>query len=194
MIDKRFFLEWLKHPLQVASPTISGPDLAKAMARAVPIKPTASVIELGGGTGAVTSALLAAGVKPSLLVTVEFNPVLCGMLRERFPGIHVLRGNAADLKRLVAPLGLPNASAVVSALPILQFKKDVQQAILDQSFELMEPGAPFIQLTYSLFSPLPRRELGIAGSRKERVFKNIPPASVWQYRQANGHALQHRAG
>ena len=53
---------------------------------------------------------------------------------------------------------------------------------------VLEPGAPFIQFTYGLFSPLPRDRLGIFGEVEERVLQNLPPASVWVYRKPHLHA------
>ena len=46
----------------------------------------------------------------------------------------------------------------------------------------MAPGAPFIQFTYGLKSPL----AGMAGSaeRSRPVLLNLPPAHVWVYREA----------
>jgi len=69
--------------------------------------------------------------------------------------------------------------------------KRIQREILDASFSVLAPGAPFIQYTYSLFSPLPRRELGLSGRPIARVLQNVPPASVWIYRRSR-HALSER--
>jgi len=46
---------------------------------------------------------------------------------------------------------------------------------------VLEPGAPFIQFTYGLFSPLPRRRLALNGKVKDRVLQNLPPANIWLY-------------
>jgi phosphatidylethanolamine/phosphatidyl-N-methylethanolamine N-methyltransferase len=71
--------------------------------------------------------------------------------------------------------------AIVSSLPLLSMKTEAQYRIGEQSFAVLEPGAPFIQFTYGLFSPLPRRKLGVQGRVKDRVLQNLPPATIWVY-------------
>jgi phosphatidylethanolamine/phosphatidyl-N-methylethanolamine N-methyltransferase len=178
-----FFKLWLRNPLSIGNFTVSSRDLAVAMARAVP-RAKGPVVELGGGTGVVTQALLDSGVRPEELIVVERNDVLHGLLSERFPAVRVLHGDAADLGSLLDPLELPPGRAVVSGLPILSMPLPVQRAIVEQSFAALSPGAPFVQFTYAPYSPLPRRALGLAGSVAARVIANLPPARVWVYRRA----------
>lgn len=54
-----FFRQWLRNPARTAAVTPSGRDLAAAMVAALP-EGARRVIELGGGTGAITRALRAA--------------------------------------------------------------------------------------------------------------------------------------
>jgi phosphatidylethanolamine/phosphatidyl-N-methylethanolamine N-methyltransferase len=48
----------------------------------------------------------------------------------------------------------------------------------------MLPGAPFVQFTYSVASPVPKRAGGFSAEASERIWMNIPPARVWVYRKA----------
>jgi len=73
--------------------------------------------------------------------------------------VRILRGDAADLAGLLRPLGITRACAVVSGLPLLAMRDTVRDRIVEESFALLEPGAPFIQFTYGLASPIPRRKL-----------------------------------
>ncbi len=191
--SKLLFKLWLKDPLNIGAVVPSSRDLAEAMARLVPAGRGFPVIELGAGTGVVTDALLEVGVAPADLVVVERDDTLYRLLLERYPNLRIVRGDAAALVDAMKPVGIERASAVVSSLPILSMRKPVQQAIVEQSFALLEPGAPFIQFTYGLFSPLPRREFGLSGQVKDRILNNLPPASVWLYRrdreQMNGHPI-----
>jgi phosphatidylethanolamine/phosphatidyl-N-methylethanolamine N-methyltransferase len=188
--SKLLFKLWLKEPLKIGAVVPSSRDLAEAMARLVPLRRGSPVIELGAGTGVVTDALLKAGIAADDLVVVERDDTLFRLLTDRYPQLKVVQGDAAALVEALKPIGIDRASAVVSSLPILSMRKSVQQAIVEHSFALLEPGAPFIQFTYGLFSPLPRREFGLSGQLKDRVFTNLPPASVWLYRRrhpVNGH-------
>src|SRR5262249_18564548 len=176
-------------PMRIGAIAPSSRELGAAMADLVPADATEPVIELGGGTGAITSALLDAGIAADRLVVVEFDEALHKLLVERFPGVRVLRGDAAHLTGLVRPLGIKRVSAVVSGLPLLTMKKPVAQHIVEEGFALLAPGAPFIQFTYGPFSPIPYRKFGVRGEVKRRVLNNLLPASVWMfYRAAGGSA------
>ena len=103
------------------------------------------------------------------------------MLQERYPQLRVVLGDAAALVECLRPLGVERADAVVSGLPLLAMRESVRDRIVDGSFALLGPAAPFIQFTYGLASPIPRRKLGVQGEVKSRVLNNLPPASVWLY-------------
>jgi len=183
-----FLRRWLKDPLKIGAIAPSGRDLAAAMARLVPIGSQDPVIELGGGTGSITEAVLEAGVAPSRLFVVERDEALHNLLVKRFPQVRILLGDAAELTTLLRPLGISRASAIVSGLPLLAMRDSVRDRIVEESFAVLAPGAPFIQFTYGLASPIPRRKLGVRGEVKSRVLNNLPPASVWLYHRPTATA------
>ena len=77
----RFLRSWIERPLTIGAVTPSSKMLARAMARYVDPDRNGPVVELGPGTGPVTEALVQAGVVPSRLVLVEFNPAFCRILK-----------------------------------------------------------------------------------------------------------------
>lgn len=179
--SRLLFKLWLKNPRSIGAVAVSSPELAAAMARQVPRHPDGYVVELGGGTGSVTRALLASGVPPQRLVVIERDPTLHRYLSDHFPGVRVLLGDAVHLPSLLRRHEIGPVAAIVSSLPLLSLKRSIQLRIGAQAFAVLEPGAPFIQFTYGIFSPLPRDRLGIQGEVEERVLQNLPPASVWRY-------------
>ena len=179
-----FFRLWLKDPFKIGAIAPSSPDLARAMASLVPDSQHYPIVELGGGTGVITQALLERGVPPQKLIVVERDPTLHDLLQKRFPSVNVVQGDAAHLGALLHPHGISKVSTIVSGLPLLVFRKSVQQEIIAAAFAVMERGAPFIQFTYGPFSPLPRKELGLVGRVRKRVLNNLPPASIWVYQRA----------
>jgi phosphatidylethanolamine/phosphatidyl-N-methylethanolamine N-methyltransferase len=183
--DSRLLLKlWLKNPTKIGAVAASSPELAGAMARHIPRNGTGYVVELGGGTGPVTRAILAAGVPAERLVVVERDATLHKHLAERYPGVRVLLGDAMHLQQLLRREGVAPVRAIVSSLPLLSMKKAIQHRIGAQIFAVLEPDAPLIQFTYGLFSPLKNRQrLGVSGAVKDRVLQNLPPASVWLYRR-----------
>jgi phosphatidylethanolamine/phosphatidyl-N-methylethanolamine N-methyltransferase len=182
--EVRFIRSWIERPLSTGAVTPSGKMLARTMARYVDPHSSGPVVELGPGTGPVTEALVRAGVEPSRLVLVEFNPSFCRILRTRFPQATLVQGDAYSMRRLLEALLLQPAAAVVSGLPLITKPVKMRLRLLRDAFDLMLPGAPFIQFTYSVASPVPTRLKGFSAEASERIWLNIPPARVWVYRKA----------
>jgi phosphatidylethanolamine/phosphatidyl-N-methylethanolamine N-methyltransferase len=179
-----FFARWLRAPQRIGAVAPSSRFLARAMATQVDLHRPEPVIELGGGTGSVTKALLEAGLPVDRLIVVERDVRLYKMLRRRFPGLRVVRGDARHLVELLRPLGIDAVSAVVSSLPLIAMPKTIRRQIISECFALLGAGGRFIQYTYSLTSPLAGGELGLRGRVAARVWLNVPPAAVWSYRLA----------
>ncbi len=178
-----FLARWLKAPHRIGALTPSSRYLARAMARQIDIRHSKLVVELGGGTGSITKALLEAGLPPERLIVIERDEQLYHHLRERFPELRVLRGDATELVALLRPLGITAVSAVVSGLPLLSMPKRVRRLIVDQSFALLGDHGSFVQFTYGLASPLAERDFGLSGKVTARVWRNIPPAAIWRFRR-----------
>ena len=139
----------------------------------------------GPGTGPVTDALVEAGVDPSRLVLVESNPAFCRILRARYPQATLVQGDAYSMRRLLDTLLLQPAAAVVSGLPLVTKPITMRLRLIRDAFDLMLPGAPFVQFTYSVAAPLPKRLGGFSVEASERIWMNIPPARVWVYRSTD---------
>jgi phosphatidylethanolamine/phosphatidyl-N-methylethanolamine N-methyltransferase len=183
--EVRFIRSWLERPLSIGAVTPSGKVLARAMASYVDPNSDGPVVELGPGTGPVTEALLEAGVAPSRLVLVEFNPAFCRILSSRYPEATLVHGDAYSLRRLLETLLIQPAAAVVSGLPLVTKPIRQRLRLIRDAFDLMVPGAPFVQFTYSMASPLPKRLGGFSVEASERIWMNLPPARVWVYRKSD---------
>jgi phosphatidylethanolamine/phosphatidyl-N-methylethanolamine N-methyltransferase len=199
--ESRLFLRrWLHNPMQVGAIAPSSRRLADAIAGQVPLDSPGWVIELGGGTGVVTDALLRRGLAPGRLVVIERDPLLHRHLVERFPHVHVILGDAAKLGEALRPLGIKpparsqsakggngagagHVAAIISGLPLLTFPRPLQDEIVHAAFAFLAPGAPLLQFTYGPMSPIARDRLKLEGRVAKRVIGNLPPASVWIYRR-----------
>jgi phosphatidylethanolamine/phosphatidyl-N-methylethanolamine N-methyltransferase len=175
-----FLSRWLKAPHRIGALAPSGPNLARAMARQIDPAGEDFVIALGGGTGSITRALLAAGLPRRRLIVVERDLTLAAILRMRFPGVKILRGDATQLVALLRPLGLGRIQSVVSSLPLLSMPKRARRAIVEESFALLGDTGSFVQFTYGVASPL-GPECGLIGKPTQWVWWNLPPATVWRF-------------
>lgn len=181
--EMRFIRSWMEKPLAIGAVTPSGKVLARTMARYVDPHADGPVIELGPGTGPVTEALVHKGVHPSRLVLVEFNPTFCRLLRTRYPEATVVQGDAYALGRLLGAALREPASAIVSGLPLVTKPLATRVRLIRDAFALMAPGAPFVQFTYAVVPPIPRRFAGVTPRGSELIWMNVPPARVWVYRR-----------
>ena len=181
--EVRFIRSWLERPLSTGAVTPSGRVLARTMARYVDPAISGPVVELGPGTGPVTEALLAEGIAEERLLLVEFNPTFCQLLRKRFPAATVVQGDAYGLRRLVGGLLQKPASAIVSGLPLFSKPVRMRLSLFREALELLAPNAPFIQFTYAMVPPIPKRLAGVRAEASERIWKNMPPARGWVYRR-----------
>jgi phosphatidylethanolamine/phosphatidyl-N-methylethanolamine N-methyltransferase len=179
-----FIRSWIEKPISMGAVTPSSRVLARAMARYVDPEIPGPVIELGSGTGAVTQALVDKGVDPSRLVLVEFNPSFCRLLRTRYPEATVIQGDAYRINHLLGGLLRDPASAVVSGLPLVTKPFRRRLRLIGEAFDLMVPGAPFVQFTYAMITPIPMRTVNVTAHASELIWMNVPPARVWVYRKS----------
>jgi phosphatidylethanolamine/phosphatidyl-N-methylethanolamine N-methyltransferase len=143
-------------------------------------------IELGAGTGAVTSALLTRGIQPDKLVLIEKDRILAQSLSYNFPNLKVLEGDAVRLKTLLERAEMGQVDNIVSSLPLLNMRHRTRMRILKQIFTILHPEGKLVQFTYSPRPPITERlahSLDVDGERADRVMMNLPPAHVWVYKR-----------
>lgn len=178
----KFLSSWLKNPKNVGAVAPSGPVLSRTMAALVDPSIEGPVVELGPGTGPVTAALLARGVDPRRLILVEYDRNFCVTLRNKYPDVNVIEGDAFALEQTLQGHARFPLAAIVSSLPLLNFPQQQRQQLIEAAMKLLRPRAPFIQFTYGANSPLPVESHLYETSASKRVWWNLPPARVWTYR------------
>jgi phosphatidylethanolamine/phosphatidyl-N-methylethanolamine N-methyltransferase len=181
--EVRFLRTWIEKPLHVGAVMPSGRLLARTMAQYVDADSSGPVVELGPGTGAITSALIERGVEQKRLVLVEYNPGFCALLRDRYPHARVVQGDAYTLRDSLRNVLAAPACAVVSGLPLVTKPMQIRLKLIRDAFQALAPGAPFVQFTYSVAPPIPKSLPGVSTEASERIWMNLPPARVWVYRK-----------
>jgi len=161
----------------------SGRLLARTMAHYVDVDAEGPVVELGPGTGAITSALIDRGVDPKRLVLVEYNPGFCALLRDRYPQAKIVQGDAYTLRDTLWNVLSAPATAIVSGLPLVTKPMLTRLKLIRDAFAALAPGAPFVQFTYAVVPPIPKSLPGVSTEASERIWMNLPPARVWVYRK-----------
>jgi phosphatidylethanolamine/phosphatidyl-N-methylethanolamine N-methyltransferase len=178
-----FLQEWLSCPREIGAILPSSKNLSFAMARWLPSDPDAHILELGPGTGSVTEALLARGLRRDRLIAIERSPKMADLLRVRFPGCHIITGDAFQLDDLVKQ-HVPQAShisAVFSSLPLLNFEPETADNLARKIRALLAPGGKLVQYSYHIGNKQPKAAAHFRQVAATRVWFNVPPARVNVY-------------
>ena len=179
----RFLRSLMVRPRAMCAITPSSPALARKIAQQIEPEIPGAVLELGPGTGVVTQALLARGIAAERLIAIEADPDLAHLMRDRFPGIRVIEGDAFDLDRMLPPDESGPLAGIVSGLPLLNFPPANRRALILSSLARMSPGRPFVQFSYGMTAPV-AVDSDISVEQAGLVLANLPPARIWVYRQA----------
>ena len=152
-----FFRQWLRNPRAMAALSPSSRQLAKLMIEQLPAG-ARHIVELGGGTGVFTQALLEHGIEPAELLVVELNEELHQLLMRRFPAVHVVCGDAQELERdrprqRLRLTGRAASTPWSAVLACCRCPRATQRAISTGVFDVLRDGGCFIQFTYGPGEP-----------------------------------------
>ncbi len=175
-----FGAELLSNPRPMGAMTPSSRFLARRVASCLPEQPEGYVVELGAGTGVITSALLKRGISPKRLIVVERSEKMAHLLSKRFPDLHVEAGDAVELGALLSRLlNGERVSHIVSSLPLRSLEPDTAARITREVGHALRWGGHFIQYTYDLRPRVHHRSLKDFHREKTSVvWINLPPARV----------------
>ena len=177
-----FAKEVLRNPKAMGTACESSPRLAKAIAEFIPTDKPGCVVELGGGTGIVTEALLKHGVAPENLISVELSSVFSDFLKHKFPQVRVINGDALHLKDLLGQ-DSNRVHTIVCGLPFRTLPHMHVHGIVKQIDELTSNNnGIYIQFTYDLSGSSPFLPHHFKRIAHKIIWRNIPPARINVYR------------
>jgi 16S rRNA (adenine1518-N6/adenine1519-N6)-dimethyltransferase len=167
---------------------LTDPFVADAEAALVELPPGRPVVEVGGGLGVLTAALLRRGLEP--LTVIERDRRLVAHLRRVFgTRIRVVEGDALTL-------AWPEADAVVGNLPY-----SVATPLLLQLFQRRVPRVVFLvqdEVARRLAAPPGSKEYGrltliarLYGSVE--LFRSVPPGAFYPVPEVTSRIGVHRA-
>jgi len=181
-----FFRRWFADPRAVGSLVPSSASLRRMVSRAIECDSDQVVVEFGGGTGAITRAILEAGVPAERVWSIEIDPEMAGFLRRSYPGVNVVHGDCREVETILGPELVGKVGTVVLGIPMVLLPLDLQKEIVAACFRVLAPGRRVLHYTFCATSPLDRAKLGLTGRRLGWTPLNIPPASVWGYAPGPG--------
>ena len=179
-----FLQAFLKNPLKVGSIAPSSPELAQKMVEGIRPDEENIVLELGVGTGAITKVLQEIVPNRESYLGIEIDKTLVKLLKENFPALKIVCGNACDTFSIYQKTGFGKVGYIICCLPFVSLPNDVGEKILAEIDKFMEQGCVFrtFQYAHGYYFPSAiklrehmRDRYGKA-QKSPLVVKNMPPA------------------
>ena len=171
-----FFLESLRHFGTVGTVIPSSQIVAKKITNPVNFNEAKIIVELGGGTGAITKEILANMRRDAELVVFETNPPFAKALKAlNDPRLTVVNNSAIKLGDYLKSRSIKNVDFIISTLPLAVMSKRTTAKILEEVVNALAVRGRYVQIQYSLVS---KKEI----EKKFSVVKldftplNFPPA------------------
>ena len=176
-----FFKSYFSRPNVIGSIAPSSSRLSRLMASYIEDPSNDIVIELGAGTGVVTSAILNRGINLDKLFVIEFDTNLFNMLIERFPNVsNIYNIDAGEMANHLPSQILGKVDSIICTIPLLVIGKEKVKQIFSEAKKMLKKGGYFYQFTYNPFVPKYIQEHNVKGTRCGTCCINIPPAYVWR--------------
>lgn len=180
-----FWRECLRSPRSIGSIFPSSASLGRTIAGEVFKNPSGQIIELGAGTGAITSALIDLNGGGNNIIVVERSKKLAKILQAKFLGVQVECCCATEISEL--DIDFESPITIVSSIPFRSLKQEIKDKIIAEIFALYQKSKKFKLVQYSYFSVCPfAPPKGLVWKKGKIVFSNIPPARIWTLEPARG--------
>ena len=183
--SRAFLYRAVRRPHRFGSPAPSSRPLAAQLASLLPDSGTPTVVELGAGTGALTTPIHQRLPTGSRLLAIELDEVLAAHLAAHLPGVDVRQGDAEQLPTLLAEADIPRADAVITSLPWTLLPQHRRDALLDAISAALTPEGMATAVVTRTALPNRARELRRAFEERfaevtttRTVWRNLPPAAV----------------
>jgi phospholipid N-methyltransferase len=171
--------KFLRKGKEVASVCPSSPYLIRALLKGLDFRTAQVIVELGGGTGPIT-AELARRVRPGCkLIVLELDPDFCQRLRQRFPHLDIVQGDALDLPQILDARGIDLVDHIISGLPMPSIPEPNRSRIIQHINDRLKPEGSFRQLTVIPFVYWPFYQRRFDNVKYYNVILNVPPGGAY---------------
>jgi len=183
----KFAQEFLKNPVQIGSLFSSSKGLAKLITDSADLPTKSVIVELGPGTGVFTTEISNKKSTSSLFFALELNDILFEVAKNKNPDLIIYNSSASEINKYLLRHKVKYADCIISALPWAAFTDDLQEELLNELYNALEPDGVFltIALLPAMISPSAIKFKKKLIKRFEKVFKsriiwkNLPPAFVY---------------
>ena len=145
---RTFFSSAFHNPKQVGAATPTSAAVADVVAQVVPTTGRPVVVELGPGTGSLSSGIRQRLPAEARHIGIEVVASMVEHLRVHAQWMELVHGDAGELVELLAQRGIEQVDAVITSIPWSLLEDTEQDRILRQAAEALAPHGAFTALTY----------------------------------------------
>lgn len=184
----RFFGMFLKDPKTVGAFFPSSRDLTGAMIREGGNLTTSDlIVELGVGTGVLTSHIAEHLPASCDFFAIELNPVFAEQVQEAHPDLTIYQDSAAHIRDYLVKHEADHVDTIFSGIPWANLPEPVQKELLGALYDSLASGGKFITFAYThsyyfrssiRFRELLQRQFDTF-QVSPIVWKNFPPAVIY---------------
>jgi phospholipid N-methyltransferase len=146
------------------------------------------IVEYGPGTGVFTEVILEKMDPDAYFLTLDVNPEFVRATQKRCPKAHVVEDSAQNAINYLKEAGHDHCDVIVSGLPWTRFPDELQDDILDATWNVLRPGGRFVTFAYATSPMVPSGKRFFKGKLEDRfstvekskqIWKNFPPCVVF---------------
>lgn len=176
-----FISKFLQDTKNIATLVPSSKALAIAGSRYISSSQPQTIVELGAGTGAITTVALQKIHPRSTYIAIERDPELAAVLQEACPGIKIILADAENIADSLRQSGIEEVDVLISSLPFFNLPSSAIIKILTwwQTITEKNQTIPFCQQTLIPWYYKKRYEQLFDRVEFNFVWKNIPPGGFY---------------
>lgn len=178
--SKTFLNTFFTQRKQVGAVAPSSRFLVKKMCNKIDFDKAKVIVELGPGTGVFTAEILKRAKPNAKIILFELNEVFYDLLQKQFKDdrLTILNRSAEDVIEVLNEMGIAEADAVLSSLPLTVIPDKIKKRIVINSYNALRSGGVYVQYQYSLNA---KKLLELKFGKLEMGFVgvNIPPAFIY---------------
>jgi phospholipid N-methyltransferase len=181
-----FLTKFLRQGTAIAALAPSSRWLARAVVAGIDFSQARCLVELGAGTGPITTELLRAVGPQCRVLIIERDPDFCQRLRQRFPQADIVQADAFDLEKLLDQRGIGQVDHVISGLPLPSIPPPERERLLALIGRRLTSGGTLRQLTHMPYVYFGMYRGYFDDVRFRLVARNLPPGGVYECRGYHG--------
>ncbi len=160
--------------------TPSSKVLVKTLLAPIDFTSARCIIELGPGTGCVTTSILERMHADCVLICFEVNSDFIAQLEAlQDSRLRVVNACASSIRTILDDLNIEEVDHIVSSLPLSLIDDEVVTRILESVRSNLREGGRYLQFQYSLSNYAELKPI-FKKVRLDFTFRNMPPAFVYE--------------